>query len=71
MKAAPKDWSEVYLKIYVCPVCKNTFIKSSSLHAYKMPNNGRYVCSYHCMRQAEAEYEAKKKKHRTYERKEW
>ena len=50
-----------------CPVCKKEFIPAGQ-HAYKMPRSERLVCSYHCMRQAQREYDSKLKYKKTRER---
>ena len=62
MKRPPKDWSEEYFKVYSCPVCGKKFCKSSSLWAYRLPNDGPAVCSYSCTRKGQAKYEMKLKR---------
>lgn len=60
MSRTKKYSYEETFPFHKCPVCGKDFIKAP-LHRYKTPNGGASVCSWHCMRQARAEYDAKRK----------
>lgn len=44
-----------------CPICGKEFVPAAE-HAYRLPNKGAVVCSYHCHREARRKHESKLKK---------
>ena len=56
------------IDLVICPVCGKGYVPAG-MHSYRHPDTHKRVCSYHCMRKAQKEKEARLVYKKTRERK--